>query len=137
MKIGTKMPYRTSVKLLAVIGLIFSFIMVAYYHENPFRIPVFANIPVCYIYGNLYLLILTAYILNESLFTKILAIIGILSGFLVSFYFLFIYIQFQAKGYILTAEIFGIKTVYVDYMLFTMILLNVLFRKKWIIIKRR
>ena len=138
MKSGEEMPYRTLVRLLAVTGLVFSFIMVALYHENPFRIPVFANIPVCYIYGNLYSLILIAYILNDSLFTKIMAIAGILAGFLVSVYFLFLYAKFSSRGYIFTAEILGIKTVYVDYMLFTMILLNVLFRrKKWIIIKRR
>lgn len=130
MKSGEEMPYRISVKFLAAVGLVFSFVMVAIYHENPFRIPVFANIPVCYIYGNLYSLILIAYILNKSLFTKILAIAGILSGFLVSVYFLFLYAKFSSRGYIFTAEILGIKTVYVDYMLFTMILLNVLFGRK-------
>ena len=130
MKNGEEMPYRSTARLFAVIGLVFSFIMVAFYHENPFRFPVFANIPVCYIYGNLYSLILIAYILNDSIFTKILAIAGILSGFLVSLYFLFLYTKFSSRGYIFTAEILGIKTVYVDNILFTAILLNVLFGRK-------
>lgn len=126
---GGEKSYRNTVKLFAITGLFFSFIMVAQYHGNPFRIPVFANIPVCYIYGNLYSLILIAYILDDSVFTKIMAIPGILSGFLISLYFLFLYVKIPARGYVFTAEIFGIKTVYIDCMLFTATMFAVLFNK--------
>ena len=126
-----KIPsYSDSILILAATGLLTSFILLFHYHANPFRIPVFADIPVCYIYGNVYLAILAAYLMKPSSLTKILAVFGILSGFLVSLYFLLLYTKFPARGYIFTAEICGIKTVFIDHAIFLLILLNVLFRRK-------
>ncbi|MBP5405551.1 hypothetical protein J6Z19_00180 [bacterium] len=120
-----------SVLFFASIGLVSSFIVLAQFHENPFRVPVFANIPVCYIYGNAYSAVLLAYLLKDSFLTKILALAGILFGFLVSLYLLLLYVRFSRVGYIFTTEIFGMKTVFTDYMLFTLILLNgLVIRKK-------
>lgn len=106
----------------AVFGLSMSFFLLAEFHTNPFRVPAFADIPLCYIYGNAYIAILLSELLKKTFLTRLLATIGFTVGILVSAYFLVVWIKFGWNAYIFPAEILGIKTVYTDFLLFAALL---------------
>ena len=86
--------YEKAFFLIAIFGLALSFIMVGKFHTNPFRIPTFCNIPICYIYGNAYIAILLSALMKRSFLSSIISIIGFVLGLSVSGYFIFIYLRF-------------------------------------------
>ena len=108
--------------ILAFYGLFTAFILLFQFHANHFRVPNFADIPICYIYGNSYIAILLSALLKKSFLTRLLATFGFTVGLLVSAYFLVIWIKFGWNAYIFPAEILGIKTVYADFLLFAALL---------------
>ena len=107
---------------LAIFGLSISFLLLAQFHSNPFRVPAFSDIPVCYIYGNAYLAIILSALLKRSFLSRLLATAGFTVGLVVSAYFLLVWIKFAGRASIYPAEIFGIKTLYADFSLFAALL---------------
>lgn len=107
---------------LAVFGLFMSFLLLAQFHDNPFRVPTFSDTPVCYIYGNAYLAIIMSALLKKSFLSRLLSIAGFTVGLMISAYFLFVWIKFGGSARVFPAEIFGIKTIYADFLLFAALL---------------
>ena len=114
---------------LAISGLAISFCLLAQFHSNPFRVPTFGETPVCYIYGNAHLAIILAALLKRSFFTRLLETAGFTVGLMVSAYFLFVWIRFAGRTSIYPAEIFGIKTIYADFLLFALLLVLRIIKK--------
>lgn len=114
---------------LAILGLSMSFFLLAELRTNPFRIPAFGDIPICYIYGNAYLAIILSSLLKRSFLSRLLASIGFTVGLVVSAYFLFVWIKFGGNAYIFPAEIFGIKTIYADFFIFAALLVLRIIKK--------
>jgi len=108
---------------LAIFGLSISFILMAQLHTNPFRVPTFSDVPICYIYGNAYIAILLSALLKKSFLTRLLSTAGFTVGLIVSAYFLFVWIQFAGRANIFPAEILGIKTIYADFLIFAAVLI--------------
>ena len=115
--------------LLAIYGLFTSFVLLAQFHSNPFRVPTFGDTPVCYIYGNAYLAIILAALLKKSFFTRLLETAGFTVGLMLSAYFLFVWVKFAGRASIYPAEIFGIKTIYADFLLFAVLLVLRILKK--------
>ncbi|MBO7126000.1 hypothetical protein J6253_04895 [bacterium] len=113
----------------AIFGLSISFVLLAQFHSNPFRVPTFSDIPVCYIYGNAYIAIILSALLKKSFLTRLLASAGFTVGLLVSAYFLFVWVKFAGRANIFPAEIFGIKTIYTDFFLFVILLVLRILKK--------
>ena len=107
---------------LAIFGLSMSFFLLAEFHTNPFRVPTFGDIPICYVYGNAYLAIILAALLKKSFLSRLLATAGFTVGLIISAYFLFVWIKFGGSAHVFPAEIFGIKTIYADFLLFAALL---------------
>ena len=107
---------------LAIFGLSISFILLAQLHTNPFRVPTFSGIPICYLYGNAYLAIIMSALLKRSLLSRLLSTAGFTVGLIISAYFLFVWIKFGGSASVFPAEIFGIKTVYADFLIFAALL---------------
>ncbi len=123
---SSEKPWNFKEKLfftLAISGLSISFVLLAQFHSNPFRVPTFADIPVCYIYGNAYIAIILSALLKKSFLTRLLSIAGFTVGLLVSAYFLFVWVKFAGRANIYPAEIFGIKTIYADFSIFAALLI--------------
>ena len=114
---------------IAVFGLSMSFFLIAQFHSNPFRVPTFSDIPVCYIYGNAYIAIILSALLKKSLLTRLLATAGFTVGLMISAYFLFIWIKFGGSARVFPPEIFGIKTIYADFFLFVILLVLRILKK--------
>lgn len=114
---------------LAFYGLFTSFIILFKFHTNPFRVPTFADIPICYIYGNAYLAIILSALLKKSFLSRLLAIAGFTVGLMISAYFLFVWIKFGGSARVFPAEIFGIKTIYADFLLFASLLVLRIIKK--------
>ena len=114
---------------LAIIGLSMSFFLLAEFHTNPFRVPTFSGTPVCYIYGNAYLAIIMSALLKKSLLSRLLATAGFTVGLIISAYFLFVWIKFGGSARVFPAEIFGIKTIYADFLLFATLLVLRIIKK--------
>ena len=114
---------------LAIFGLSVSFILLAQLHLNPFRVPTFSNIPICYVYGNAYIAIILSALLKKSFFSRLLASAGFTVGLMISAYFLFVWIKFGGSARVFPAEIFGIKTVYADFLNFAVLLVLQIIKK--------
>ena len=128
----TEKPMGFTEKLffaLAISGLSISFVLLAQFHSNPFRVPTFSDIPVCYIYGNAYIAIILSALLKKSFLTRLLSTAGFTVGLIVSAYFLFVWVKFAGRANIFPAEIFGIKTIYADFSIFALLLLLRIFKK--------
>ena len=108
---------------LAVLGLSISFILLAQLYSNPFRVPTFSDVPICYIYGNAYIAILLSALLKKSSLTRLLSTAGFTVGLIISAYFLFVWIKFGGSARVFPAEIFGIKTIYADFLIFAALLI--------------
>ena len=118
-------PFNSAGKLFFILlsaGIFYSFLLVAEFHTNPFRVPTFADIPVCYIYGNAYLALALAALLKKSFLRSILSIAGFVVGLTVSAYFFLICWKFARNADLYSAEIFGIKTAYTDFFFFLALL---------------
>ena len=113
----------------ALFGLFTAFILLLQFHTNPFRVPAFGDTPICYIYGNAYIMILLSALLKKSFLTRLLSMAGFTIGIIVSAYFLFVWIKFGWNAYVFPAEIFGIKTVYTDFFNFIMLLVLRIIKK--------
>ena len=100
--------------VLLSIGIFYSFMLVAEFHTNPFRVPTFADIPICYIYGNAYLAIALAAMMKKSFLRSLLSIAGFVVGLTVSAYFFLVCWKFARNADLYSAEILGIKTAYTD-----------------------
>jgi len=103
-------------------GILMSFALLAEFHTNPFRVPTFADIPLCYIYGNAYLAIALATLMKKSFLRSLLSIAGFVVGLSVSAYFFLICWKLGKNAGLYSAEIFGIKTAYTDFFLFLSLL---------------
>ncbi|GEM_PF-4853611 len=114
---------------LAISGLSISFILLAQLHTNPFRVPTFSDVPICYVYGNAYIAIILSALLKKSFLSRLLASAGFSVGLLISAYFLFVWIKFGGTSYIFPAEIFGIKTIYADFLIFAALLVLRIIKK--------
>ena len=114
---------------LAVSGLLVSFILLAQLHTNPFRVPTFSNIPICYVYGNAYIAIILSALLKKSFLTRLLSIAGFTVGLMISAYFLFVWIKFGGSARVFPAEILGIKTIYTDLLNFAVLLVLRIIKK--------
>lgn len=114
---------------LAISGLSISFILLAQLHTNPFRVPTFSDVPICYVYGNAYIAIILSALLKKSFLSRLLASAGFSVGLLISAYFLFVWIKFGGTAYIFPAEIFGIKTIYADFLIFAALLVLRIIKK--------
>ncbi len=122
---NAELPLNFAGKLFFIFlatGIFMSFALVAEFHTNPFRVPTFADIPLCYIYGNAYLAIALAALLKKSFLRSLLSIAGFVVGISVSAYFFLICWKFGRNADLYSAEIFGIKTVYTDFFLFLALL---------------
>jgi hypothetical protein len=108
--------------ILLATGIFMSFMLVAEFHTNPFRVPTFADIPVCYIYGNAFLAIALAALMKKSFLRSILSIAGFVVGLTVSAYFFLICWKFARNADLYSAEILGIKTAYTDFFFFLALL---------------
>jgi len=109
--------------ILLATGIFMSFVLVAEFHLNPFRVPTFADIPVCYIYGNAYLaLALAALMKKKSDLRLLLSIAGFAVGLSVSAYFFLICWKLGKNASLYSAEIFGIMTAYTDFFFFLALL---------------
>lgn len=108
--------------ILLATGIFLSFVLVAEFHTNPFRVPTFADIPVCYIYGNAYLAIALAALLKKSFLRSLLSIAGFVVGLSVSAYFFLVCWKFPRNADLYSAEILGIKTAYTDFFFFLALL---------------
>ena len=108
--------------ILLAAGIFMSFVLLAEFHTNPFRVPTFADIPLCYIYGNTYLAIALAALLKKSFLRSILSIAGFVVGLSVSAYFFLICWRLGKNAGLYSAEILGIKTAYTDFFLFLALL---------------
>ena len=105
------------------VGIFYSFMLVAEFHSNPFRVPTFADIPICYIYGNSYLAIALAALMKRSFLRSILSIAGFVVGLTVSAYFFLVCWKFARNADLYSANIMGIKTAYTDFFFFTALLI--------------
>lgn len=114
---------------LAIFGLSISFILMAQLHTNPFRVPTFSDVPICYIYGNAYIAIILSTLLKKSFLTSLLSIAGFTVGLMISAYFLFVWIKFGGSAHIFPAEILGIKTIYADFLNFAALLVLQIIKK--------
>lgn len=108
--------------ILLAIGIFLSFVLVAKFHMNPFRVPTFADIPVCYIYGNAYLAIALSALMKKSFLRSILSIAGFVVGLSVSAYFFLICWKLGKNASLYSAEILGIRTAYTDFFFFLALL---------------
>ena len=108
--------------ILLATGIFMSFVLVAEFHTNPFRVPTFADIPVCYIYGNAYLALALAALMKKSFLRSILSITGFVIGLSVSAYFFLVCWKFGRNADLYSAQIFGIKTAYTDFFFFLALL---------------
>ncbi len=115
--------------ILLAIGIFLSFVLVAKFHMNPFRVPTFSDIPICYIYGNAYIAIILSALLKKSVLTQLLESAGFTLGILISAYFLLVWIKFGGSARVFPAEIFGIKTIYADFFLFVILLVLRILKK--------
>lgn len=109
--------------VLLSIGIFYSFMLVAEFHTNPFRVPTFADIPICYIYGNAYLAIALAAMMKKSFLRSLLSIAGFVVGLTVSAYFFLVCWKFARNADLYSAEILGIKTAYTDLFFFLALLI--------------
>ena len=109
--------------ILLATGIFLSFVLVAEFHTNPFRVPTFADIPVCYIYGNAYLALALAALLKKSFLRSLLSIAGFVVGLTVSAYFFLVCWKFARNADLYSANIMGIKTAYTDFFLFAALLI--------------
>ncbi|MBR6422378.1 hypothetical protein IKS86_06680 [bacterium] len=114
---------------LATFGLSISFILLAQLHTNPFRVPAFSGIPICYVYGNAYIAIILSELLKRSFLSRLLASAGFTVGLMISAYFLFVWIKFGGSARVFPAEIFGVKTVYADFFIFAALLVLRIIKK--------
>ena len=114
---------------LAIFGLSMSFFLFAQFHTNPFRVPIFSGMPICYVYGNAYLAIILSALLKRSFLSRLLASAGFTVGLMISAYFLFVWIKFGGSARVFPAEIFGIKTVYADFFIFAALLVLQIIKK--------
>lgn len=105
------------------VGIFYSFMLVAEFHSNPFRVPTFADIPICYIYGNSYLAIALAALMKRSFIRSLLSIAGFVVGLTVSAYFFLVCWKFARNADLYSANIMGIKTAYTDFFFFTALLI--------------
>ena len=108
--------------ILLATGIFLSFVLVAEFHTNPFRVPTFADIPVCYIYGNAYLALALAALLKKSFLRSLLSIAGFVVGLTVSAYFFLVCWKFARNADLYSANIMGIKTAYTDFFFFLALL---------------
>ena len=115
--------------ILLAAGIFQSFVLVAEFHLNPFRVPTFSDIPICYIYGNAYIAIILSALLKKSVLTQLLESAGFTLGILISAYFLLVWIKFGGSSHIFPAEIFGIKTIYTDFLFFVILLVLRILKK--------
>lgn len=125
-------PWNFKEKLffaIAIYGLFISFLLLAQFHSNPFRVPTFSDIPICYIYGNAYIAIILSALLKKSVLTQLLESAGFTLGILISAYFLLVWIKFGGSSRIFPAEIFGIKTIYTDFLFFVILLVLRILKK--------
>lgn len=109
--------------VLLSIGIFYSFMLVAEFHTNPFRVPTFADIPICYIYGNAYLAIALAAMMKKSFLRSLLSTAGFVVGLTVSAYFFLVCWKFARNADLYSAEILGIKTAYTDLFFFLALLI--------------
>ena len=109
--------------VLLSIGIFYSFMLVAEFHTNPFRVPTFADIPICYIYGNAYLAIALAAMMKKSFLRSLLSTAGFVVGITVSAYFFLVCWKFARNADLYSANIMGIKTAYTDFFLFAALLI--------------
>ena len=111
------------------VGIFYSFMLVAEFHSNPFRVPTFADIPICYIYGNSYLAIALAALMKRSFLRSILSIAGFVVGLTVSAYFFLVCWKFARNADLYSANIMGIKTAYTDFFFFAALLVLRIIKK--------
>ena len=112
------------IAVLIVLILIAGGILVKLWLDtNPFRVPTFADIPICYIYGNAYLAIALAAMMKKSFLRSLLSIAGFVVGLTVSAYFFLVCWKFARNADLYSAEILGIKTAYTDLFFFLALLI--------------
>ena len=109
--------------VLLSIGIFYSFMLVAEFHTNPFRVPIFADIPICYIYGNAYLAIALAAMMKKSFLRSLLSTAGFVVGLTVSAYFFLVCWKFARNADLYSVNIMGIKTAYTDFFFFAALLI--------------